>query len=65
MSDPKIVIKKVNDVCRAYLWNVDYCNTKPGLVYCNTFVDLKKRAAWVLETLKFGMWLLLGNGLAY
>ena len=52
MSDPKIVIKKVNDVCRAYLWNVDYCNTKPGLVNWEHICRPKKEGGLGIRNLE-------------
>lgn len=50
---PKMMIKKVNVVCRAYLWNVDHCNsTKLGLVNQEHICRPKKEGGLDIRNLK-------------
>lgn len=49
---PKMVIKKVNAVCCAYLWNADHSNTKPGLVRWEHICKPKKERGLDIRNLE-------------
>ena len=51
---PKCIIKKVNDLCRSYLWNADMSNPSPGNVSWKTVCSGKKEGCLGIRNLE--MW---------